>query len=128
MRWVEVDSVKLSQNLNLAYDEADKALKSRFPNAMRWLIGGRVQNTLFGDQIGAILKGEKFAEIDGEEMPSETDAMEIRALIRFMRENWVQAGRPNRIDADDWSTIFKALRWCAEKIGYLPESKDLENL
>jgi hypothetical protein len=128
MRSVESDIVDLNQDLFLAQQEANLALKSRFPNAMRWLIGGRVPNTLFGDQISAIIKGEKFEEFDGEQLPGESDAMEIRAMMRFLVENWANAGRPRKIGADDWTVIFKALRWCAEEIGYLPKSVELERL
>jgi hypothetical protein len=129
MRWVEGDTVLLSQDSHIAHEQSEKALKTRFPNAMRWLIGGREPGVIHGDQLRAILdKKELVEEFDGTEMPDATDAVEIRALIRFLRENWVQAGRVHNFGYEEWKTVFHALRYCAEKIGYLPQSVQLEKL
>ena len=130
MRWVEGDTVLLSQDSHIAHEQAEKALKTRFPNAMRWLIGGREPGVIHGDQLKRILdkKGEEIEEFDGTEMPDATDAIEIRALIRFLRENWVQAGRVHYFGFEEWETVFHALRYCAEQIGYLPKSPKLEKL
>lgn len=129
MRWVEGDTVVLSQDHHIAHEQAEKALKSRFPNAMRWLLGGREPGVIHGDQMRAILdKKEEVEEFDGELMPDATDAIEIRALIRFMRQNWIEAGRVHHFDFTAWETVFHALRYCAEEIGYLPRSPKLEKL
>lgn len=128
MRWVEGDTVLLSQDEYVARTQAEKALKTRFPNAMRWLIGGREPGVLHGDQIKAIMDKKEVEQFDGTEMPDATDAIEIRALIRFLRDNWVEAGRVQYFDYNDWETVFHALRYCAEEIGYLPKSPRLERL
>lgn len=123
LRWVEGDTVVVRDRR-----EADMALKSRFPNAMRWLIGGRECGKLYGDQIGAILEGEEPEYIDPEELPSGADASEIRQALRFMIQNWVDARQPHGFGCEEWSTIWEALRYCAEKIGYLPKTKKMDVL
>jgi hypothetical protein len=129
MRWVEGDTVILSQDHHIAHEQVEKALKTRFPNAMRWLIGGREPGVIHGDQLRSVMdKKEEVEEFDGTVMPDASDAIEIRALIRFLRENWTSAGRVHYFGFEEWETVFHALRYCAEEIGYLPKSPKLEKL
>jgi hypothetical protein len=123
MRWIEGDTVVVRD-----HEEARMALNSRFPNVMRWLLGGRECGVLYGDQIGAIINGEELEYIDPEELPAEADASEIRAALRFMISNWVDARQPHGFGWEEWNTIWEALRYCAEEIGYLPNTKKMDAL
>lgn len=124
MRSVESDIVKLNPNSHKAHVEAELALTQRFPNAIKWLLGHRTPGMLHGDQIGKIIKGEELEEVE----EWQVDYDEVRALIRFLRNNWIDANRVETFGCEEWSTIYQALRYCAEEIGYLPKTKREDDL
>ena len=124
MRWVEGDTVKLHPDYHVASEEARIALQERFPNAWQWYTGFNTPGMLHGEQIGAIIEGRENEEVE----EWQADYEQLRSMVQFLLSNWIDAGRVHRFGYGDWDTIFHALRYCAEKIGYLPNSKRLDEL
>jgi hypothetical protein len=124
MRWIESDLVQLNQNHHLAHEEANKALKERFPNAMKWFIGFRSPGVIHGEQISAIIEGKEVEEVE----EWQADYEEVREMVSFLIRNWTEAGRVHAFGYEEWSTIWQALRYCAEKIGHISETKKIDAL
>lgn len=103
MKFIKADRVKLDDDRNKAHRQVEEAIEERFPVAWDLLTG----------------------EFD---IGDERLSLEIKMMFQFIIDNWVESSKESMFNGKEWFDIFYALRYAAEEIGYLPKTKQLDQL